>query len=111
MRERTAGDRVRVAIAGTIYAKRALVRRFLEDDGFAVVAEAKDPEGLFSGLRSEEPDAVVLDDDIADWDVEEIRQSSPDVKIILFTSAVPGEPDVPRADGDLQNGAGVRVLT
>ena len=52
MRERTAGDRVRVAIAGTIYAKRALVRRFLEDDGFAVVAAAKDPEGLFSALRS-----------------------------------------------------------
>jgi hypothetical protein len=111
MRERTAGDRVRVAIAGTIYAKRALVRRFLEDDGFAVVAEAKDPEGLFSALRSEEPDAVVLDDDIADWDAEQIRQASPDVKIVLFTSAVPGQPGVPGADGYLQKGVGLGALT
>jgi hypothetical protein len=111
MKERTAGDRVRVAIAGTIYAKRALVRRFLEDDGFAVVAESKDPEGLFSALRSEEPDAVVLDDDIADWDIEEIRRASPDVKIVLFTSAVPGEPEVPGADGYLQKGVGLGALT
>src|SRR6266508_4334819 len=112
MRERTAGDRIRVAIAGTIYAKRALVRRFLEDDGFAVVAEANDPEGLFSALRSEEPDAVVLDDDIADWDVEEIRRASPDAKIVLFTSESPGEPGVPgAADGYLQKGVGLGALT
>ena len=111
MRERTAGDRIRVAIAGTIYAKRALVRRFLEDDGFAVVAEANDPEGLFSALRSEEPDAVVLDDDIADWDVEEIRRASPDAKIVLFTSGIPGEPEVPGADGYLQKGVGLGALT
>lgn len=112
MRERTAGDRIRVAIAGTIYAKRALVRRFLEDDGFAVVAEANDQEGLFSALRSEEPDAVVLDDDIADWDVEEIRRASPDAKIVLFTSGSPGEPGVPgAADGYLQKGVGLGALT
>ena len=112
MRERTAGDRIRVAIAGTIYAKRALVRRFLEDDGFAVVAEANDQEGLFSALRSEEPDAVVLDDDIADWDVEEIRRASPDAKIVLFTSASPSEHGVPgAADGYLQKGVGLGALT
>src|SRR6266542_2477119 len=112
MRERTAGDRIRVAIAGTIYAKRALVRRFLEDDGFAVVAEANDQEGLFSALRSEEPDAVVLDDDIADWDVEEIRRASPDAKIVLFTSGSPSEPGVPgAADGYLQKGVGLGALT
>jgi len=112
MRERTAGDRIRVAIAGTIYAKRALVRRFLEDDGFAVVAEANDQEGLFSALRSEEPDAVVLDDDIADWDVQEIRRASPDAKIVLFTSGSPSEPGVPgAADGYLQKGVGLGALT
>ena len=112
MRERTAGDRIRVAIAGTIYAKRALVRRFLEDDGFAVVAEANDQEGLFSALQSEEPDAVVLDDDMADWDVEEIRRASPDAKIVLFTSGSPGEPGVPgAADGYLQKGVGLGALT
>jgi CheY-like chemotaxis protein len=112
MRERTVGDRIRVAIAGTIYAKRALVRRFLEDDGFAVVAEADEPKGLFSALRSEDPDAVVLDDDIADWDVEEIRRASPDAKIVLFTSGSPGEPRVPgAADGYLQKGVGLGALT
>lgn len=112
MRQRIAGDRIRVAIAGTIYAKRALVRRFLEDDGFAVVAEANDREELFSALRSEEPDAVVLDDDIADWDVAEIRQASPDAKIVLFTSGTPGAPGVPAgADGYLQKGVGLSSLT
>jgi hypothetical protein len=112
MRERTVGDRIRVAIAGTIYAKRALVRRFLEDDGFAVVAEADEPKGLFSALRSEDPDAVVLDDDIADWDVEEIRRASPDAKIVVFTSGSPGERGVPgAADGYLQKGVGLGALT
>src|SRR6266511_3066296 len=88
MRERTAGDRIRVAIAG-----------------------ANDQEGLFSALRSDEPDAVVLDDDIADWDVEEIRRASPDAKIVLFTSGIPGEPEVPGADGYLQKGVGLGALT
>jgi hypothetical protein len=112
MRERTAGDRIRVAIAGTIYAKRALVRRFLEDDGFAVVAEANDREGLFSALQSEEPDAVVLGDDIADWDIEEIRRASPDAKIVLFTSGSPGQSGGPgAADGYLQKGVGLGALT
>jgi hypothetical protein len=111
MRERTAGDRIRVAIAGTIYAKRALVRRFLEDDGFDVVAEANDPEALFPALRSEEPDAVVLDEDIADWDVGEIRRASPDAKIVLFTSGIPGEREAPGADGYLQKGVGLGALT
>ncbi|HVH54014.1 MAG TPA: hypothetical protein VNA32_07775, partial [Actinomycetota bacterium] len=112
MRERTAGDRIRVAIAGTIYAKRALVRRFLEDDGFAVVAEANDREELFSALRSEEPDAVVLGDDIADWDIEEIRRASPDAKIVLFTSGSPGQAGGPgAADGYLQKGVGLGTLT
>jgi CheY-like chemotaxis protein len=112
MRERTAGDRIRVAIAGTIYAKRALVRRFLEDDGFAVVAEANDRDELFSALRSQEPDAVVLDDDIADWDIEDIRRASPDAKIVVFTSGSPGGPGVPAgADGYLQKGVGLGTLT
>ena len=112
MRERIAGDRIRVAIAGTIYAKRALVRRFLEDDGFAVVAEANDREELFSALRSQEPDAVVLDDDIADWNVEEIRRASPDAKVVLFTSGSAGGPGVPAgADGYLQKGVGLGTLT
>jgi len=112
VRERTAGDRIRVAIAGTIYAKRALVRRFLEDDGFAVVAEANDREELFSALRSEEPDAVVLDDDIADWDVAEIRQASPDAKVVLFTAGTPGGQGAPAgADGYLQKGVGLSSLT
>src|SRR5213593_4877473 len=112
MRERTAGDRIRVAIAGNIYAKRALVRRFLEDDGFSVVAEANDRDELFSSISAANPDAVVLDDDAADWDFEEIREPSPEVKIVLFTSGSPDAPTVPPgADGYLQKGEGLGRLT
>lgn len=112
MTGRVSGERIRVAIAGNIYAKRALVRRFLEDDGFAVAAEARDREGLFAALRSQEPDAVVLDDDLAPWDFGEIRQAAPDAKIVLFTSGAPDAPRVPAgADGYLQKGVGLGHLT
>lgn len=112
MTERVSGERIRVAIAGNIYAKRALVRRFLEDDGFAVAAEARDREELFAALRSQEPDALVLDDDLAPWDLGEIRKSAPDAKIVLFTSGAPGASRVPAgADGYLQKGVGLGHLT
>lgn len=112
MTGRVSGERIRVAIAGNIYAKRALVRRFLEDDGFAVAAEARDQEGLFAALRSQEPDAVVLDDDLAPWDLGEIRQAAPDAKIVLFTSGAPDASRVPAgADGYLQKGVGLGHLT
>ena len=112
MTGRVSGERIRVAIAGNIYAKRALVRRFLEDDGFAVAAEAKDREGLFAALRSQEPDAVVLDDDLAPWDLGEIRKAAPDAKIVLFTSGAPDASRIPAgADGYLQKGVGLGHLT
>lgn len=112
MTGRVSGERIRVAIAGNIYAKRALVRRFLEDDGFAVAAEARDREGLFAALRSQEPDAVVLDDDLAPWDLGEIRKAAPDAKIVLFTSGAPNASRVPAgADGYLQKGVGLGHLT
>jgi CheY-like chemotaxis protein len=112
VRERTAGDRIRVAIAGNIYAQRAQVRRFLEDDGFTVVAEAKNRDELLTSLRTEEPDAVVLDDDIADWDFAEIRGATPDAKIVLFTKGTPDPIRVPPgADGYLQKGVGLGQLT
>jgi len=112
MTGRVSGERIRVAIAGNIYAKRALVRRFLEDDGFAVAAEARDREELFAALRSQEPDALVLDDDLAPWDLGEIRKSAPDAKIVLFTSGAPDASRVPAgADGYLQKGVGLGHLT
>jgi CheY-like chemotaxis protein len=112
VRERTAGDRIRVAIAGNIYARRAQVKRFLEDDGFAVVAEAKNKDELLASLRSDEPDAVVLDGEIADWDLAEIRRGTPDTKIVLFTKGTPDPSGVlPGADGYLQKGVGLGQLT
>src|SRR3970040_1374741 len=112
MTGRVSGERIRFASAGNIYAKRALVRRFLEDDGFAVAAEARDREELFAALRSQEPDALVLDDDLAPWDLGEIPKWPPDAKIVLSTSGAPDASRVPAgADGYLQKGVGLGHLT
>jgi hypothetical protein len=65
MRQRHPGDRLRVVIAGNIYAKRTLVRRFLEDDGFDVVGEALTRDALLSLPGIAGADAVVVDEVVA----------------------------------------------
>ena len=80
MSEGKGGDRVRVAIAGNIYAKRALVKRFLEDDGFRVVAEAETRPELSAALETSDPDAVVVDADLLAADeaaIAAIRRKAP----------------------------------
>ena len=112
MSERVPGERVRVVIAGNIYAKRALVKRFLEDDGFDVAAEAMSRSELFAALRLHDPDAVVVDDDLIGGDIAAIREIVPDTRIVVFTS---GRPEPSRvsagADGYLEKGVGLASLT
>jgi hypothetical protein len=44
--------RIRVLIAGNVYVKRALVRRFLEDDGYAVVGDVMSADAVIPAVRA-----------------------------------------------------------
>ncbi|MGZ4108728.1 MAG: hypothetical protein ACXVP7_03475 [Actinomycetota bacterium] len=110
MREREPGGRLRVVIAGNIYAKRALVRRFLEDDGFDVVGEALSQDQLLTLGGLPRADAVVVDGDLLDGSVETLRGAAPDAAIVVFTSAA-GVTNPPGADGYLEKGMGLASLT
>ena len=105
------GDRVRVVIAGNIYTKRALVKRFLADDGFRVVAEAATRPELGAALDSTDPDAVVVDDGLLadDAAIAAIRRKVPSAKIVVFTSGPAQKPM--GADGYLEKGVGLATLT
>ena len=111
MRERHAGDRLRIAIAGDVYAKRALVRRFLEDDGFEVVAETTSRHALFARTDLDTVDAVVVDAELFDGSMGEIRSRAPDAAVVVFTS--PGGPTGTPAGADayLEKGMGLATLT
>ena len=105
------GDRVRVVIAGTIYTKRELVKRFLADDGFRVVAEAATRPELGAALEWTDPDAVVVDDGLlaGDAGISAIRRKIPSAKIVVFTSGPEQKPT--GADGYLEKGVGLAALT
>jgi hypothetical protein len=99
-----------VVIAGNIYAKRALVRRFLEDDSFDVVGEALSQDQLLTLGGLPRADAVVVDGDLLDGSVERLRGAAPDAVIVVFTSAA-GVTSPPGADGYLEKGMGLASLT
>jgi hypothetical protein len=99
-----------VVIAGNIYAKRALVRRFLEDDGFDVVGEALSQDQLLTLGGLPRADAVVVDGDLLDGSVERLRGAAPDAAIVVFTSAA-GLTSPLGADGYLEKGMGLASLT
>lgn len=110
MREREPGGRLRVVIAGNIYARRALVRRFLEDDGFDVAGEALSRDELLALGGLPRADAVVVDADLLDGTVEALRDAAPDAAIVVFTSTA-GDTSPPGADGYLEKGMGLASLT
>jgi DNA-binding response OmpR family regulator len=112
MRERQPGDRLRVVIAGNIYAKRALVRRFLEDDGFEVVGEALSADELFGLEALASADAIVIDGDLLGDGVEPLRGAAPDAAIVVFTGRTgAGVASPAGADGYLEKGMGLASLT
>jgi hypothetical protein len=111
MRERQPGDRLRVVIAGNIYAKRTLVRRFLEDDGFDVVGEVRTRDELLALDGIGRADAVVVDGDLLDGSVDELRATAPDSAIVVFTSPAGGVASPRGADGYLEKGMGLASLT
>ncbi len=110
----TAADRIRVLIAGNVYVKRALVRRFLEDDGYEVVGDAMAADAVLPALRAGRPDAIVLDEDLTRQGapIAAIRETAPDVKVVVFTASAPGAgAPPPGADGYLDKGVGLAALT
>ncbi len=106
--------RIRVLIAGNVYVKRALVRRFLEDDGYAVVGDVMSADAVIPAVRAGQPDAVVLDEDLASQGagIAAIRGAAADVRVIVFTAAAAGTgAPPPGADGYLDKGVGLAALT
>jgi DNA-binding NarL/FixJ family response regulator len=112
-----AADRIRVFIAGNIYVKRALVRRFLEDDGYEVVGEARDREDMVAAVRRDQPDAVVVDDELlvdgpGGGTMGRLRRAAPDARVVVFTNAPTDAAATPEgADGYLEKGLGLASLT
>lgn len=109
-------EKVRVLIAGNIYAKLALVRRFLEDDGYEVVGDARTKQDVIRAVQEGRPDAVVIDEELIDQGlvgtILRIRAARPGAKIVVFTAGPPIEETAPAgADGYLEKGAGLAVLT
>jgi DNA-binding NarL/FixJ family response regulator len=114
----TPAERIRVFIAGDIYPKRGLVRRFLEDDGYDVVGTTAFPKAMVARIRASEPDAVVVDGDLleagaAGGTLARIREAVPDAKVIVFTGgpAASGPLAPSGADGYLEKGVGLSALT
>ena len=105
--------RIRVLIAGNIYVKRALVRRFLEDDGYEVVAEAFARSDILPAIGRSSPDAIVVEDELLEeGTIARIRESAPDAKIVVFTSTPPAASGaVVGADAYLEKGVALAALT
>jgi CheY-like chemotaxis protein len=116
-RRLVSGERIRVFIAGNIYVKRAQVRRFLEDDGYEVVGEARTREDAVADVRRDQPDAIVIDDDLlaegpGGGTMGRLRRAAPDAKVVVFTSSVLDAAPAPEgADGHLEKGLGLASLT
>jgi DNA-binding response OmpR family regulator len=112
MRDRQPGDRLRVVIAGNVYAKRALVRRFLEDDGFDVVAETFTASELLALPDLDRADAVVVDADLVNGATDALRSAAPDAAIVVFTTgATDARARPPGAHAYLEKGVGLASLT
>jgi DNA-binding NarL/FixJ family response regulator len=113
----TPAERIRVHIAGDIYPRRALVRRFLEDDGYHVTGHTTSRKTLLAAIRKHEPDAIVIDDDLlaatpSGGTLTRIRKAAPDAKVIVFTSSPLFEAGATAgADGYLEKGVGLAALT
>lgn len=109
-------DKTRVVIAGNIYDKLALVRRFLEEDGYEVVGVVSKRQDVIFAVQQGRPDAVVIDEELIDEGLVgtllRIRAAQPGAKVVVFTSGPPIQETAPRgADGYLEKGTGLAVLT
>jgi CheY-like chemotaxis protein len=107
--------RIRVLVAGDIYANRALVRPFLEDDGYEVVAEAYDRADVLPRVIRWQPDAVVIDESMlparrGGKALDRIRQAAPEAKLVVVASD-PAAARFASADATSQAGLSLAALS
>jgi CheY-like chemotaxis protein len=107
--------RIRVLVGGDIYANRALVRPFLEDDGYELVGEAHERSDLMPQVIGRQPDAIVVDEALLstrhpDKALQRIRRAAPDAKLVVVTAA-PTAAAFADADATLESGLSIAALT
>ena len=107
--------RIRVLVAGDIYANRALVRPFLEDDGYELVGEGYERADLIPKVIGRQPDAIVVDEALLagrrnQKALHRIRRAAPDAKLVVVT-ATPAAAAFADADATLEAGLSLAALT
>jgi CheY-like chemotaxis protein len=88
---RNMNHRIRVLVAGDICANRALVRPFLQDDGYEVVAQAYDRAHVLPRVIRWQPDAVVIHESMLPTRrsrkaLDRIRRAAPEAKLVVVAS-------------------------
>lgn len=107
--------RIRVLVAGDIYANRTLIRPFLEDDGYEVVGEISERAELVPAVSGTMPDALVVGEALVAGRrggkaLRRIRRAAPDAKVVVVTAA-PSAAAFSQADATLETGLSLAWLT
>ena len=87
---------------------RSLVRPFLEDDGYEVVAEPLTRDEILPALNAQHPDAVVMDDRLLSSRgngklLRKIRRAAPEAKVVVVSSAAGRPKGAPGVDAYLES--------
>lgn len=112
---RNMNHRIRVLVAGDIYANRALVRPFLQDDGYEIVAEAYDRPDVLPRVIRWQPDAVVIHESMlparrSGKTLDRIRRAAPEAKLVVVASD-PGAARFASADATSEAGLSLAALS
>src|SRR6266446_664375 len=76
-------QRIRVVVAEAADRQRGMLRFVLEEEGFDVLAETRGVDELISSADAEQPDAVVIEEDLGIDPVSAIRAMCPLAKIVI----------------------------
>ena len=84
----------RVVLADDQREVRSAMRRFMEKDGrFEIVGEVENGAEAIASVRSENPDAMVLDLAMPGVDglqaLTQVMQESPNIRVVVLSSMVP----------------------
>jgi len=109
-------DRIRVLVAGDIHVNPSLVRPFLENDGYEVVAEPPTREEVLPAVSRHQPDVVVIDDRLLSSRrngklLHRVRRAAPDAKVVVFTGGAERSNGSAGADAYLETGASLAALS
>jgi CheY-like chemotaxis protein len=107
---------IRVLVAGDIYVNPSLVRPFLEDDGYEVVAEPPTREEMLPAVSRHQPDIVVIDDRLLSSRrngklIQRVRRAAPDAKVVVFNTGAERSNGSAGADAYLEIGTSLAALS